>query len=179
MSYLPWNKPIRHTLASPTLLKQRGRGVVFHYGTKQLGPTLWSVQAFRENVLVFLGLAETEAGLTIVLEDAKKRPHWQHACWELTDNLPSIESLELWGTPFQQSVWEALMTIKAGEKSAYQTIAKSIHRPKALRAVGTAVGANTISGFVPCHRVLPKSGGVGNYRWGAEIKKHLLQEEKV
>lgn len=93
--------------------------------------------------------------------------------WKGKGTLP----LELHGTPFQIKVWEALLDIGRGSTASYQDVAKKIRKPKAARAVGGAVGANPVSLLVPCHRVLPATGGVGNYGWGAPLKKKLLELE--
>jgi AraC family transcriptional regulator of adaptative response/methylated-DNA-[protein]-cysteine methyltransferase len=81
------------------------------------------------------------------------------------------------GTPFQKKVWSSLMKIQAGHAVSYGTIAKSIGSPAAVRAVGTAVGANPISLLIPCHRVVQQSGKVENYGWGDAMKQKLLKEE--
>lgn len=81
------------------------------------------------------------------------------------------------GTEFQKSVWRALLEIPYGGRSSYGRIAAELGRPKASRAVGSAVGANPIAWLLPCHRVLPRSGEVGHYRWGAERKRALLEAE--
>ena len=92
--------------------------------------------------------------------------------------------LSVRGTPFQISVWQALMRIPKGHVVTYGTIAAAIDRSKAVRAVGRAVGANPVSLLIPCHRVVPKSRNLaqeslGNYMWGSELKQRLLfQEEK-
>ena len=86
--------------------------------------------------------------------------------------------LDIEGTAFQLDVWKALLAIKRGQPKTYSEIANDIGRPKAVRAVGSAVGENPVSLIIPCHRVLPKSGGVGNYGWGPEIKTRLLEMEK-
>lgn len=82
------------------------------------------------------------------------------------------------GTPFQKEVWKALMNIPFGERTSYKTIAEQIGRPKAVRAVGTAIGRNNLSIIVPCHRVLTSSGELGGYHWGIERKKKLLEYEQ-
>lgn len=81
------------------------------------------------------------------------------------------------GTPFQRKVWDALMLIPMGYAVSYGTIADYIGSPKAVRAVGTAVGANPISLLIPCHRVVQQSGKVENYGWGDAMKQKLLKEE--
>lgn len=85
--------------------------------------------------------------------------------------------LKLMGTPFQLRVWEALQTIPYGQTVSYADIAKQIGQPKAVRAVGNAVGNNPITIVVPCHRVVRTGGGLGGYAWGIERKKWLLVHE--
>lgn len=82
------------------------------------------------------------------------------------------------GTEFQQAVWNALQEIPIGDTTTYAKIADTINRPKAVRAVGTAIGANPIAFLIPCHRVIRTDGGLGGYRWGLEIKKMMLEWEK-
>jgi len=86
-------------------------------------------------------------------------------------------ALDLRGTPFQLSVWDALLKIPYGHCATYSDVAQSIGRPTAVRAVGTAIGANPIPFIVPCHRVLGKNGALTGYRGGLEIKSVLLQLE--
>ena len=66
-----------------------------------------------------------------------------------------------------------------GAKSSYKIIAANIGRPKAVRAVGTAVGQNPISCLIPCHRVVRSDNTLGGYHWGIEIKKQLLERESL
>ena len=82
------------------------------------------------------------------------------------------------GTEFQLSVWHALQQIPAGKTTTYAQIAAEINRPKAVRAVGTAIGANPIAFLIPCHRVIRTDGGLGGFRWGLECKKMMLEYEK-
>ncbi len=81
------------------------------------------------------------------------------------------------GTPFQTAVWQALMQIPSGRLTSYAAIAKAIARPRAVRAVGTAIGRNPIAYFIPCHRVVPAGGGIGGYYWGKNVKERVLREE--
>lgn len=78
------------------------------------------------------------------------------------------------GTPFQIKVWEALLNIPQGVVTTYQHIAESIDKPKAVRAVGTAIGKNPIGYLIPCHRVIRKEGKLGHYRWGSGRKKAII-----
>ena len=86
--------------------------------------------------------------------------------------------LHLYGTDFQIDVWGALLDIPFGKTSTYSEIAMAINNPRALRAVGTAIGRNPVAILVPCHRVLRSDGGIGGYYWGIEKKKKLLEWER-
>ena len=81
------------------------------------------------------------------------------------------------GAPFQIKVWEALLAIPSGQVTTYGEIARHIGNPKAVRAVGTAVGRNPVSWLIPCHRALRKSGGLGGYHWGLPVKRAMLAWE--
>ncbi len=87
--------------------------------------------------------------------------------------------LHVMGTPFQRDVWSALQRIPRGKLTTYGNLAKAAKRPTALRAVGTAVGQNPIAVLIPCHRVVPANGTVGNYHWGAHVKAALLTHEGI
>jgi len=82
------------------------------------------------------------------------------------------------GTPFQKSVWRELAKIPYGDHTSYKKIAEAIGNPKAVRAVGTAVGSNPISIVVPCHRVLTTTGKLGGYAGGGKAKSFLLGLER-
>lgn len=81
------------------------------------------------------------------------------------------------GTPFQQSVWQALLAIPRGERVSYGRLSERIGRPAAVRAVGAAVGRNPVSIVVPCHRVLGADGSLTGYAGGLDRKTALLQLE--
>lgn len=81
------------------------------------------------------------------------------------------------GTNFQISVWQALLNLPKGIVSSYQDIANFIDKPKAVRAVASAIGSNHIAYLIPCHRVIAKSGAMSGYRWGIERKKIVLAYE--
>ncbi|TFE02223.1 methylated-DNA--[protein]-cysteine S-methyltransferase [Jeotgalibacillus salarius] len=83
------------------------------------------------------------------------------------------------GTPFQQEVWQALLEIPYGETRTYADIAERVGRPKAFRAVGTAIGANPLLIVVPCHRVIAKGGGLGGFSAGLDVKRVLHQVEGI
>lgn len=81
------------------------------------------------------------------------------------------------GAPFQIKVWEALLTIPSGHVTTYSEIAKRIGNPRAVRAVGTAVGRNPVSWLIPCHRALRRDGQLGGYHWGLPVKRAMLAWE--
>lgn len=81
------------------------------------------------------------------------------------------------GTPFRQQVWQALVEIPYGETESYAGLAKKINNEKAVRAVGTANGANPIALIVPCHRVIGSNGKLTGYAGGLALKEKLLQHE--
>ncbi len=134
-----------------------------------------------------------------VVEGDKKRPlaraqqHMPHARYEHDDaaiadaardfmrvwqgQAGAKVNLTLHGTAFQNAVWEDLLKIPFGKTVSYGEVAGHIGRPKAVRAVGTAVGTNPISLVVPCHRVIQANGSFKNYGWGNAMKRRLLEEE--
>ncbi|MEM7056627.1 MAG: bifunctional helix-turn-helix domain-containing protein/methylated-DNA--[protein]-cysteine S-methyltransferase [Pseudomonadota bacterium] len=81
------------------------------------------------------------------------------------------------GGPFQIKVWEALMAIPSGHVTTYSEIARHIGNPRAVRAVGSAVGRNPISWLIPCHRAMRRDGGLGGYHWGLPIKRAMMAYE--
>ena len=85
--------------------------------------------------------------------------------------------LHLIGAPFQIKVWEALLRVPDGHVTTYSNLAMACGHPQAVRAVGTAVGRNPVSWFIPCHRALRKSGALGGYHWGLPVKRQLLAWE--
>lgn len=86
--------------------------------------------------------------------------------------------LDLRGTAFQQRVWRELTRIPRGETITYAELARRVGSPGAVRAVGSACGANPAAIVVPCHRVLRSDGALGGYRWGLERKAALLEAER-
>lgn len=82
--------------------------------------------------------------------------------------------LHLKGTDFQIKVWETLLKVPLGELSTYAGIAASIDRPKASRAVGSAVGDNPVAFLIPCHRVIKSTGELGQYHWGSPRKTAMI-----
>jgi methylated-DNA-[protein]-cysteine S-methyltransferase len=86
-------------------------------------------------------------------------------------------SVDAGGTPFQAKVWAELRRIPPGRTASYRDVARAVGAPNAVRAVGTANGANRIAVVIPCHRVIASSGGLAGYAGGIERKRWLLQHE--
>ena len=112
---------------------------------------------------------EDHAAISVLLNPLKNFPFS-----EAVKRIP----LHLQGSDFQKNVWKALQRIPVGQTVSYQDMACRIGRPKAYRAVGTAIGQNAISLLIPCHRVVRLSGDLGGYRWGLPTKEKLLHWEQ-
>jgi AraC family transcriptional regulator of adaptative response/methylated-DNA-[protein]-cysteine methyltransferase len=109
------------------------------------------------------------------LEDPQAIAPWVAAAFGQGGKVPLV----LIGAPFQIKVWEALLAIPSGQVTTYSDLAGAIGAPRAVRAVGTAVGRNPVSFLIPCHRALRKSGGLGGYHWGLPVKRALLAWESA
>ncbi|KGB82332.1 MAG: 6-O-methylguanine DNA methyltransferase [Confluentimicrobium sp.] len=175
---------LRWEAMSPGTFAQKGAGLTIWYG--------WFPGPFGETLAMgtekgLCGLAFTEeTGPEAGFEDMRAR--WPAARFvEAPERLePAVSAafrqsgearLHLIGAPFQIKVWEALLTVPSGQVTTYSEIAQAIGHPKAVRAVGTAVGRNPISFLIPCHRALRKSGGLGGYHWGLPVKRAILAWE--
>ena len=87
--------------------------------------------------------------------------------------------LDIAGTAFQQAVWQELMRIPPGETRSYAQIAVAVGKPKAVRAAGSANGANNVAILIPCHRVIRSNGTLGGYAYGLDRKRKLLAAEQA
>jgi methylated-DNA-[protein]-cysteine S-methyltransferase len=124
--------------------------------------------------------------------DRPPQPHWQRAddepvlaaaraqLGEYFEGKRAAFKLPLAprGTPFQQAVWRALLAVPFGATSTYGAVAAAIRRPKAVRAVGAAIGANPIGIVVPCHRIVGADGSLTGYAGGLDRKARLLALER-
>lgn len=90
--------------------------------------------------------------------------------WQQLDQI----KLHLKGTEFQLKVWEALLSIPMGELTTYGSVAHKINKPRAARAVGSAIGSNPVAFLIPCHRVIQTSGKFGGYMWGNTRKSAII-----
>ena len=141
-------------------------------------------------------IASTELGVShIAFEDDESialsnlKSHFPHATYQQKSDSFQMTALKLFnrdwnkadqiklhlkGTEFQIKVWETLLTLPSGSLTTYGSIADKIDRPKASRAVGTAIGSNPVAFLIPCHRVIQKSGNLGGYMWGNTRKSAII-----
>lgn len=96
-----------------------------------------------------------------------------------TPGTPLDVPLDIQGTPFQQSVWNALREIPAGSTISYTELAERVGRPAAVRAVAHACAENAHAVLIPCHRVVRNDGSLAGYRWGIDRKRALLEREAM
>ena len=169
---------------SASAWRNGGRGVVIH----------WAVV---ETTLGTMLVAATGKGVCRLSfnegpeELARRFPHAELAqggaefAALLGDVVASVETpgdsshipLDVQGTAFQEAVWQELRRIPRGETRSYAQIAAAVGRPGAVRAAGSANGANNVAVLIPCHRVIRSDGSLGGYAYGLEIKRRLLEKE--
>ena len=157
-----------------------GRGLTLRWGWAPT-PVGWGLAALAPRGLCHLALSDAPQPAL----EAEMRHLWPSAQWA-PDEAAIASTLArafgeraqahllLRGTPFQLKVWEALIRTEPGRVLSYSNLARRCGNPKAARAVGTAVAANTVAVLVPCHRVIRESAEVGQYRWGP-VRKQALQ----
>ena len=173
---------VTYDALSPGEYKARGAGLSLSYG--------WAGSPFGEALVIssprgITGLAFADDGnRQNVFEDMARR--LQHAQYAQDDTLAAKWiatifskdtaplNLHLIGTNFEVRVWQQLIRLNPGQATTYSGIANAIKNPKAVRAVGGAVGRNPISFVVPCHRVIGKSGALTGYHWGLTRKKAMI-----
>ena len=181
---------LRWEAMSPGEFARSGAGLTIYWGwfESPFGPAL--VMGTDKGICGLGFAAETGAEATMddlrnrwpkatYIEDPTHLRPWVLAAFGAADSTLSEAPLYLIGAPFQIKVWEALLTIPSGQVTTYSEIAQAIGNPKAVRAVGTAVGRNPVSWLIPCHRALRKSGGLGGYHWGLPVKRALLAYESA
>ncbi|THH35415.1 methylated-DNA--[protein]-cysteine S-methyltransferase [Aliishimia ponticola] len=177
---------IRWEAMSPGEFARRGEGLTIRYG--------WMPSPFGEALV--MGTQKGICGIGFASDHGRD---WAWA--DMTGRWPNArfvedpEALRVWteaafalrgdtalymiGAPFQIKVWEALLRVPSGHVTTYSEIAGSIGSPRAVRAVGTAVGRNPVSWLIPCHRALRKSGALGGYYWGLPMKRAMLAYESA
>ena len=178
---------LRWEAMSPGAFAQGGAGLDIHWGhfDSPFGTAL--VMGTQKGICGVALLSEM--GAEAAWDDLAKR--WPKATFKEDDERlsPWVETafgareggekapLLMIGAPFQIKVWEALLRVPSGQVTTYSDIAEMIGHPKAVRAVGTAVGRNPVSWLIPCHRALRKSGALGGYHWGLPVKRAMLAFE--
>ena len=177
---------VTHEGMSPGIYKAHGRGLNINYGFHDcpFGRALILITSEGLAGLAFADHGKEKSAL------ADMTARWPEATYVENQQATAayakrIFESERWkpdqplkivfiGSDFEIRVWETILRIPFGKASTYSDIASHIGKPKAARAVGSAVGKNPISFVVPCHRVLEKSGGLGGYHWGLTRKRAIL-----
>ena len=177
---------VTHEGMSPGIYKAHGRGLNISYGFHDcpFGRALILITSEGLAGLAFADHGKEKSAL------ADMTSRWPEATYVENQQATAayakrIFESERWqpdqplkivfiGSDFEIRVWETILRIPFGKASTYSDIASHIGKPKAARAVGSAVGKNPISFVVPCHRVLEKSGGLGGYHWGLTRKRAIL-----
>jgi O-6-methylguanine DNA methyltransferase len=123
-------------------------------------------------------LGEWQSGWprTHFVEDKKGTQHILKAMLGKASGRANLKLLMV-GTAFQLAVWKELLNVPAGETISYADLARRIKKPRAMRAVGNAMGANPVPILVPCHRVIASGGGLGGFGGGLALKRKLLEAE--
>lgn len=179
------------TAMTPGEFKLGGEGLTVHHGVHvtPFGACLIAVCERGICGLHFLtGASEAEAlaelraqwpNATFVESERETAPWVERIFPEVAPRERTPLSVLVKGTPFQVQVWQALLRVAPGEVATYEDLARAIGKPKAVRAVGTAVGGNSVALLIPCHRVLRKTGVFGDYRWGPARKQVMLAWESL
>lgn len=113
------------------------------------------------------------------LQKVSLHPYQKHVAAYFAGDLSALDKIPRHqdGTAFQEKVWKALGSMQPGETLSYKQLADRSGNPAAIRAAGTICGLNKLVLLIPCHRILKSDGGVGNYLYGADMKRFLLQHE--
>ncbi|CAM1374503.1 bifunctional helix-turn-helix domain-containing protein/methylated-DNA--[protein]-cysteine S-methyltransferase [Tenacibaculum xiamenense] len=171
---------VKFESVSPGEFKNKGRGIVIRWEIIEsvFGETLIAetekgickiaFKAGEENLFDALTNDFSEATFNKGLGDYGILLKTYLETWEIPKKkIP----LHFKGTPFQIQVWKALLQVPSGQLVCYQDIGNKINNPKAVRAIGTAIGKNPIAYLIPCHRVIKNNGVSGGYRWIPERKQ--------
>ncbi|CAN1485684.1 Ada Methylated DNA-protein cysteine methyltransferase [Rhabdaerophilaceae bacterium] len=177
---------VTHEAISPGEYKSGGEGleILFDFVPSPFGLALPMLSPRG-----LCGLAFCDEGKeAAVFEDMRRRwpnAHYVNAPDQIAPVARRVFEQDQWrpdqplrvfliGTDFEIRVWETLLNIPLGRATTYGTIAQALEKPKAARAVGSAVGRNPISFVVPCHRVIGKAGALTGYHWGLTRKRAML-----
>ncbi|MEA3053008.1 MAG: AraC family transcriptional regulator [Sphingomonadales bacterium] len=169
---------------TPTRWRDGGRGETIHWATGETSLGTMLVAA-TDRGICRLSFDEGEAELRRRFPNATIEQGGE-AMAELVDRtVAAVEApgqahdlpIDVRGTAFQEAVWRELTRIPPGETRTYAQIAAAVGRPGAVRAVGSANGANSVAVLIPCHRVIRTGGALGGYAYGLERKSKLLERE--
>ncbi|MUL37758.1 bifunctional DNA-binding transcriptional regulator/O6-methylguanine-DNA methyltransferase Ada [Gloeocapsopsis dulcis] len=175
---------------TPARYKQHGRGEEIRY-TSANSPLGYLTIAATKRGICSVKLGDDLAKLENELHNEfchaslhradEELQEWTQALINYLSGKLSLSELpyDVKATAFQIQVWEALKQIPFGTTVSYSDVACSIGHPTAIRAVARACATNPIALIIPCHRVLPKAGGLGGYRWGVSRKQALLEMEQL
>ena len=160
--------------------------IAFATGASTLGTVLVARSA-RGVCAILIGLEAGEliADLaarfpknTFVSDDQELRSDLENILRFIENPTRALDlDLDIYGTPFQRRVWDALCAIPAGRTVTYTALARRIGEPGSVRAVANACAANAIALAIPCHRVVRSDGTLSGYRWGVERRRALLARE--
>ena len=177
---------------TPQEYKQSGSGIRIEYGIHET-PFGAALIGITERGVCWLSFINTDEDSRYEMD--KMKEHWYNSVFHQDQQLTkdyankifdrklqtqvsskSTEKIHLFvkGTNFQIKVWEALLKLPMGNVTTYQEVATKIKNPKAMQAVGSAIGSNHIAYLIPCHRVIRKDGVLGEYRWSATRKKSII-----
>lgn len=168
---------------TPHEYKMHGSGIRIEYGfhPTRFGMCLIGV---TDRGICWLSFLSVDQDMRTSLEEMKM--YWHNSVFHENRELTESFVVQIFGhrdrklhvlvkgTNFQVKVWEALLRVPEGQVTTYQDVARSINNPRAVQAVGSAVGANHIAYLIPCHRVIRKDGILGEYRWSALRKKSII-----
>ena len=162
------------------IFESESRSVVTHLRFAFSGSPFGEVlTACDDKGLCFAGFVT--AGRAEALADLSRRfprARLEERAEAAVDVFGDVEALHLAGTGFQRRVWRALLTVGRGETLSYSQLAARAGVPRAVRAAASAVAANPLSIIVPCHRIVRNDGSTGEYFWGSELKRRLLEAER-
>ena len=176
---------------TPGQVQRRGDGLTLYWGIHDtpFGACLLAMSERGVSALRFVESDELEPSLTtlkqqwprarLIRDPAETTASMERVIAALADGQTHGLRVHAHGTNFQVRVWAALLAIPPGQVASYGQVASAIGHPDAVRATGTAVGANPVALLIPCHRVLRASGGFGMYAGGPERKRAILAWEQA
>ena len=168
---------------TPAEYKNGGKNLLIHYS---FADTLFGniLVASTEKGICYMAFVEDESVSFLAMQNHFPNAYFKQMVDLIQQNALNIFTLSqsklnqiklhLKGTDFQLKVWETLLKIPMGKLTTYGTIATTIEKPTASRAVGTAIGSNPVAFLIPCHRVIQATGTLGGYRWGNTRKTAII-----